>query len=1222
VKTCAFLLLVLALVAIQCPAQSTVVPYTFSTIAGEYEIDGLGGFADGTNGSAQFSNPEGLAVDTSGNVFVADTFNHVIRKLTHRGTNWVVTTVAGQPGVSGYGDSVTPTSALFNAPRGVALDSSGNLFIADTGNNLIRELTQAGTVTTIAGDVAMTTNGGYMDGPGLQAQFDFPSGVAVDSSDNLYVADYYNDAIRKLTKAADLNFWQVSTLGGTTTFSDPWGVAVDAAANVYVADTGNNEIRKITPDGTISTLAGSAPTIDQIFAYYDGIAFPSQDGTGAGAGFFFPYGVAVDSLTNVYVTDTYDCEIRKVTPQGVVTTIGGQPSFENYFIYPYPKGGDADGTGSGALFDAPIGVAVDDDGNVYVGDTDNGDIREGVAPVVKVIALEVTQVIQDWSNTIPLIQGKDTYVRAHMQLPSSENLPLMLTGALLYGIGANGVSLGDPLTPINPGASLYVRTANASNTFIRENFSKSLNFRLPPAWLTGTNTLQLAWPGGLQPANLVSSNCSVQAAFVPGGVLQVKFFDVQWTNFDGTTHQLGASINDLVNRVLSCFPVSSVDATFATLALSGLQTPDFGVNPNSFVSMVNSKLYHQRAEDIANQGPGAAVVGNRIYHGAIQADPGVNAKGQPTNIDGLAALPFPSFVSCATVVGTYGQGRQSVSHELSHNLGNHHDVSSNLFGTILVPDAIFGPKLFALGACTETGPSNSVYPLFQPVADYPAPGMRPALGLLPTSGAGDNSFIFGLDAFTVPNNSISPVVSPIEIEYQDTNCYYDLMSYCRNGGPEDLWPSSFTYTSLIGSINSTFGVPNPALREAAGLMARSKQTRRSRTRKPPGPQRPVPQGDGENYLIVRGTVDFNSGTAQFLPCLPLTTSNAPPAESPGTTFLLQALDGTGAVLETNQFALQPSVGEGTSTNLTADFFVAVTNNPSIHTLVLWGNGAMLTTLTASPTAPTVTLTAPNGGQTFSSGTIDVAWNGSDSDGDTLTYTVQFSPDDGASWDTLAVDWPGPTLGINSSQLETTTEGLIRVIASDGFNTSSAQSSATFTIQPHAPIVTINTPMTGSLFIGDQQVFLDATATDMQDGPLTGTNVQWYSSRDGSLGAGAIVNFAASVLSEGYHTITATATDSDGLTNSAETSVLVLRYQPPQLNIQVNPGVVEFGSYYPPYGTVSWPAYYTNYVLQSSANLTSGWADFTNIPAEPIANLQSLNISATNTTAFFRLALQP
>jgi len=1214
-----FFLLALWLITTSGYAQSTVVPYSFSTIAGMY-YDGGGDWADGTNSQALFDHPESIAVDSSGNLYVADTYNEVIRKIVPMGSNiWNVTTIAGQPDVTGDADSATAATATFNAPRGVAVDGAGNVFVADTGNNLIREITVGGAVMTIAGDTSILFNGspegGYQDGAADQAQFDFPSSLAVDGSGNIYVVDSNNSLIRKLSKTGPANSWLVSTLAGSIAsagygsadgmgtnaeFSYPNSLALDPAGNIYVADTENNEIRKVTPNGMVTTVAGSPPTFTAENNYYNGIPFPCNDSPQpTEAGFFLPYGIAVDTASNLYVADTYDCEIRKITPAGGVTTIGGQPIFEPYSYPIYPVGGNQNGAGSSALFSSPIGIAVDGNGNLYVGDTGNDEIRLGSAPVVQVVALEVNQAVQDWSNSVPLIQGKDTYVRAHLQLPSYDALPVSVSGALLYGYAADGSALaGSPISPINVGGALNVTTGNASNLVVRQNFNRSLNFRLPPEWLTGADTFQLDWSGGLKPVNVVSNNCSVAVTFVPGATPQVKFLDVLWTDTNGALHQLGDTIHDLRNRVLACFPVASLNVNYDALVIPGQSQPDFGVG-EQFVRLVNSQLYTMRQRDAAH-----GLVTKRIYHGAIE-DFYAGAEGNfDANIGGLASSPLPSVVSCASVVGIgYGPGRQSAAHELAHNVGLNHDVDKSIFGMTTIPNGLLGPEIVASGACNEKGPLDYVYPLFQTVDGAPAPGYKPALGPL---YAGDNSLIFGLDAFSVNNSSDSPVLSPLELNIGDENCYYDLMSYCRNGGPEDLWPSSVTYTSLFNDINKFFGTTN-----ASPGLARAQFLKSSGPRPRGGPEA------GQDYLVVRGVVDMGAGTASFFPCLPITTTN-PPAETPGTNFILEALDDIGNVIQSLSFTLAASVGEGADISQTADFNVSLTPDPSIRSLQLMFNGTPLATLPVSASTPTVTLTAPNGGQNFTSGVVNVTWSGSESGGNALTYTIEYSTDNGATWKTLAVDWPGQSVAVSGSLLDTTTQGLMRVIASDGFNTATAESAATFTVAPHAPVVNINAPLAGSLFIGDQQLFLDATVEDMQDGDLGGTNVQWSSDRDGSLGVGTVVNFDARNLSEGLHTITARAIDSAGLTNSAVTHVLVLHYPPPTLSLQIVPGQPGF---YATYGMVSWPLYYTNYVLQGSPSLASGWNSLAN-PISQVGNQQAVNIGLTNQTSFYRLELHP
>jgi sugar lactone lactonase YvrE len=330
-------------------AQSLLI----STLAG-----GGNGSADGTGSGASFSYPVGVAVDASGNVYVADTQNGTIRKVTPVG---VVTTLAGSPGVQGSSDGTGP-GASFNRPEGVAVDAAGNVYVADFLNDTIRKITPAGVVTTLAGSPGVQGSG---DGTGPSARFNGPFGLAVDSSGNLYVGDMGNDTIRKVTPAG-----AVSTLAGSpglsgssdgagqgASFNSPQGTAVDPAGNVYVADTLNQTIRMITPSGIVTTIAGSA-----------GLS-GSADGTGASARFYYPTGVAVDAAGDVFVADRDNCTIRGVTAKGVVATLAGS-------AYSY---GFSDGTGAAARFGYEQGIAVDAAGNVYVADTNNSTIRK-IAP--------------------------------------------------------------------------------------------------------------------------------------------------------------------------------------------------------------------------------------------------------------------------------------------------------------------------------------------------------------------------------------------------------------------------------------------------------------------------------------------------------------------------------------------------------------------------------------------------------------------------------------------------------------------------------------------------------------------------------------------------------------------------------------------------------------------------------------------------------------------------
>ena len=322
-----------------------------TTLAGSAGSDGS---ADGTGSAARFYGPAGVAVDSAGNVFVADCGNNTIRKVTAAG---VVTTLAGSAGVQGSADG-TGSAARFSGPSGVAVDGAGNVFVADCGNSLIRMVTAAGVVTTLAGGGVGSGFGSSYDATGSEARFNGPSGVAVDSAGNLFVADRGNNTIRKVTAAGvvttlvgepNAQMWESRSAdgaGSAARFYGPSGVAVDSAGNLFVADSQNNTIRKVTAAGVVTTLAGSAEV------------FGSADGTGNAARFYSPTGVAVDGLGNVFVADSNNYTIRKVTAAGVVTTLAGSAG----------ASGSADGTGSAARFSGPNGVAVDSAGNVFVAD--------------------------------------------------------------------------------------------------------------------------------------------------------------------------------------------------------------------------------------------------------------------------------------------------------------------------------------------------------------------------------------------------------------------------------------------------------------------------------------------------------------------------------------------------------------------------------------------------------------------------------------------------------------------------------------------------------------------------------------------------------------------------------------------------------------------------------------------------------------------------------------
>ena len=352
----------LALLPLAALGQSNyATPYTFTTFAGNSGY----GSADGTNSAARFAGNNGATVDSAGNVYVTDFYNATIRKVARVGTNWVVTTIAGQAGTPGSADGTNSAARFFN-PDGVAVDGAGNLYVADDGSDTIRKVSPVGTnwvVTTIAG---LAGHSGSADGPGSVARFNNPTDVRLDSAGNVYVADTSNDTIRKLALVGAN--WVVTTIAGlagssgsadgkgsAARFNSPGAVAAGTNGNLYVTDNGNNTIRMITPAGVVTTIAG--------------LAGRSGSADGSAALFNAPLGLDVDNAGNLYVADNGNDTIREVTLVGtdwMVTTLAGLAG----------ASGSVDGTNSDAQFNSPQDVTVDNAGNLYVADSFNNTVRQ------------------------------------------------------------------------------------------------------------------------------------------------------------------------------------------------------------------------------------------------------------------------------------------------------------------------------------------------------------------------------------------------------------------------------------------------------------------------------------------------------------------------------------------------------------------------------------------------------------------------------------------------------------------------------------------------------------------------------------------------------------------------------------------------------------------------------------------------------------------------------
>jgi streptogramin lyase len=306
--------------------------YTVTTLAGSGDI----GSDDGPDTTAKFFAPFGLAADADGNIIVADAANNKIRKITPGG---IVSTIAGDGTIgtrNGAGNI-----AQFNFPRGVATDGAGNIFVADAGNNLIRKITPAGIVSTVAGD----GTDGFADGQDILAKFSFPVDLLVDAAGNIILTDGNNGRIRKITPQG-----LVSTVGNEMP-GFPEGIEMDGAGNFYIADVATHVILKMTPQGVLTTIAGTG---------IPGL----MNGPANIARFVNPEGIAIDADGNLIIGDLGNGLIRKITPAGEVSTFAGS------------QRGFGNGLASIARFNEPSGIAIDKSGNIYVADVNNGRIRK------------------------------------------------------------------------------------------------------------------------------------------------------------------------------------------------------------------------------------------------------------------------------------------------------------------------------------------------------------------------------------------------------------------------------------------------------------------------------------------------------------------------------------------------------------------------------------------------------------------------------------------------------------------------------------------------------------------------------------------------------------------------------------------------------------------------------------------------------------------------------
>ena len=448
-----------------------------TTVAGQPEIPGSN---DGEAFDATFNNPHGIAVDKNGTVYTADRFSHTIRKITLDG---MVTTLAGTPGVSGVLDGVGQ-AALFYEPWGLCVDDSGNVFVADTRNNKIRKITPDGTVTTIAGSGNFGTSNGF----GTGATFGNPTGIEVDATGNIYVADHLTHIIRKIDALGFVTtiagkpyqMGDADGIGNQASFRRPYGLTLDLNGDILIADEWNHKIRKITPEGEVTTVAGDGE-------------INSDDGLATAASFNYPWDLTVDSLGNIFVADGYNYTVRKITPDGQVSTYAGAVQ----------ETGALDGVGTAARFSGATAIAMSPlTKEIYVGDAYNHlvrtitDLNQGVS-----LALTSGSNVICQGEFVTLLASPNVYTTYHFYLDGqiaqsgsntifeTSNLPVGTHTLQVLALDNTSSFTSNEITiQVNEGEKPTITNVGATTFFEGDSVILISSFGTDYFWSTGETT--------------------------------------------------------------------------------------------------------------------------------------------------------------------------------------------------------------------------------------------------------------------------------------------------------------------------------------------------------------------------------------------------------------------------------------------------------------------------------------------------------------------------------------------------------------------------------------------------------------------------------------------------------------------------------------------------------------------------------------------------------------
>lgn len=604
-----------------------------------------------------------------------------------------------------------------------------------------------------------------------------------------------------------------------------------------------------------------------------------------------------------------------------------------------------------------------------------------VNPMVTIAGFEITQVVQDWQNSVRLVELKDTWVRIHIETQKPDiSLP---TKVFLKGV-REGATLGI-LTPFSSPV-----TSNLDANAVRGDASKSLNFKLPTDWLRGTITLSLT--GGTPVPDCsqtpaVAPDCSIAVTFSPPPILDVHLLALRLPDVNNAKLDV-LDMQEAYERIVTMFPISKgafksksrwLDMSTGPIVKGNNDNEDPKSEGQGW-SRILQKL------DLLKAAEGCGRSCKRVYLGLVD----------DSLFNKVLGLSLPGAGVAGAVIGanTLNLRRTALAHELGHALGQEHavffDSSVTIKGITL--------KL-KIGWCGEKALPNA------PIFPYSDSRLRPTLG---DNYSGPSQIAWGLDSRFFPTDPLHGVIDPHK--------NFELMGYCEGIDDEAgkfTWPSEYTYSRLYTAMRNRFDT-----NKSAPVLSL-------------GPEKPQPM------LLVPGQIDLMTQQVTFGNAYPVTTADFP--TEPDGSYTLQALDSKKRVV--GSVAFEPTTPQqpddftgNTGLETIVPFLVAVPNPAAIRTIKLFHDDALLGTQAGSKSAPTVKILSPRKGSTITTSTLDIAWR---CNAKGATFMVLFSGDDGATWQVLGIDLHDTKISIPTLQLPSTQQGRVRVIASSGIRTAEA-----------------------------------------------------------------------------------------------------------------------------------------------------------------------------------------